>query len=124
MTRLFQSPPRQRVILAHHIQLGGLGVFDDLLDALTSGDRASDGGMLETPGERPARHGSAGRQFGLLDLLHLPKHRGDLLWVLRVADVARRELRAGLVFAGEEAAGERHARENAEVEPLAYREDL
>ena len=47
---------RLRVILFHHIKIGGLCVFFDLSDVFASRDDHRDGRMLKAPRQRPARH--------------------------------------------------------------------
>jgi hypothetical protein len=80
--------------------------------------------IAQAPRERPARHRHARRHLGRGDALDLGQFGVAVLLHPRLAHVGRGEGRAGLVFAREKTAGERHAREHAEVLLAAGGEDL
>src|SRR5215207_1500840 len=115
--------------------LGGGEVVLELLGALRAGDGARDGLVHENPAQRQLRQGVP---FGnqLFELLGCPEagfevHAREgfaavegLAFAVEIAVVVRRELAVGAHLAGEEAAGERDAGENADVPLLGEREEL
>src|SRR5207249_5098541 len=78
-------------------------------------DHTADRRMLEAPRQRPLRHRHAGRDFFPRDLPHLTQLLVDLLLGLAGTKVIAGKMRTGLVFAAQETACQRHARENAEL---------
>jgi hypothetical protein len=72
--------------------------------------------MLQTPRQRPGRHRHVRWYFALLDLLHQIEFLLYLSLILLRADIIRMgELRAGLVFATQQPAGQRNASQHAQI---------
>jgi len=109
-----------RMVAGDHRQIGGGGVGGELGDILAAGDDARDGRVLQAPGQGPRRHRHAGGNFRS-DLLDLGEQAIDEFGGVLRAGVGGKA-RAGLVFAGQIAAGQWHAGENAEVLGLADRQ--
>src|SRR3954471_18894045 len=74
--------------------------------------------MPEAPRQRPLRHRHPRRDLALGDLLDLAQLSIDRGAVPAGADIALRKLVARLVLAGQEPAGQRDARQHAQVLPL------